>query len=367
MSTEDRYRAMVEMSSQGLYVQQDGRIRYANPACARLFGYGRPGDLTGMSWEALVVPEERPALRARAEAYLRGEAVSPHPGWLGLRKDGSRLWLESREGLISWDGRPAILSTLADVTARKCLEEQCRQAQQLVVLGRLAGGVAHDFNNLLTIITGYADLAEQSLPRDDPARQLLSEILKAGERAATLIRRLLTLGRPQAPQPRALDLGDLVRDADLLLRRLLGNDVELHTGLDPHAGPVWADRGRLEQALLLLAVNARDALPRGGALTLTVGPVELPQTQDGVPAGQYVALALGESGPDREQAPGACVVDSPSSVAGGEFTGPVVGAVQDLVRPYGGHITVDSQPGRGTTVRVYLPRRAGPAPGRENG
>jgi PAS domain S-box-containing protein len=357
--TERQYRGIAEETLQGIAVQQGWRVQYVNPAFLRMFGYARPEEVLGRTWEAFVTPEEVPALRARLEACARGEFVSLHPGWQGLRRDGTRLWVESVCSQFTWHGRPAVLSFLIDITERKRLEEQFRQAQKMEAIGQLAGGVAHDFNNLLTVINGYSELLLGNLPGSDPNRRLVDEMKRAGERAASLTRQLLVFSRKQIVVNGVLDLNTQVRDLEKLLRRMIGEDIDLATRL--HATrPVLADAGRLDQILLNLAVNARDAMPQGGKLTIETHDVELDESytrlRPSVPPGRYVLLAMSDTGCGMSPDVQSHLFEPFFTTKGpGKGTGLGLATVYGIVKQSGGHIHFYSEPDKGATFKIYLP------------
>jgi len=255
-----------------------------------------------------------------------------------------------------------------DITARKeaergraQLEEQLRQAQKIDSMGRLAGGVAHDFNNILTAIRGYAELMLLELAPGDPMRSSVTEISRAGERAADLTRQLLAFSRRQLLQPRVLALNSLIADSIKMLQRLLGEDIELVTLLDPELGHVKADAGQMEQVILNLALNARDAMPQGGKLTLETRNVilqeEYAQKHFSLQPGSYIMMTISDIG---------CGMD-PHTLSHifepffttkepGKGTGLGLSTVYGIVQQSGGSIWVYSEPGRGTTFKIYLPR-----------
>jgi PAS domain S-box-containing protein len=357
--TASQFRAMVEQSVQAIAITQAGRIQFANLACIRLFGYTRSDEVVGQAWDAFSTPEDQPKLRERIEACLRGEAVPPHPGWQGIRQDGTRVWVESVGNRFTWQGRPAVLSFLTDATDRMKLEAQYRQAQKMEAIGQLAGGVAHDFNNLLTVINGYSEILLASMDADDPKRDIVAELQHAGGRATALTRQLLVVSRKQNITPRVLDLNAHLQDLELLLARTIGEDIQL--GIALHAtDPVLADPSQLDQILLNLAINARDAMPRGGKLTIETRNICLDDTytrlRPGVAPGPYVLLAVSDTGCGMTPEVQTHIFEPFFTTKGPhEGTGLGLATVYGIVKQSGGHIGLYSEPGQGTTFRIYLP------------
>ena len=241
------------------------------------------------------------------------------------------------------------------------LAEHLRQIQKMEAVGRLAGGIAHDFNNLLTAIGGYGELALTRLPEDSPARSSVEEMRRAGHRAATLTRQLLAFSRRQVLQPDVIDLNAVVTDMRALLERVLGEDVRLQSRLAEDLGSTRADAGQIEQLIMNLAVNARDAMPRGGTLSITTENVEIDETFSGrhmgAEPGSYVLLAVNDTGRgmDRETLARAFEPFFTTKPVG-EGTGLGLATVYGIVQQTGGHIWAYSEPGHGSSFKVYLPR-----------
>jgi nitrogen-specific signal transduction histidine kinase/ActR/RegA family two-component response regulator len=258
-------------------------------------------------------------------------------------------------------GETEAVSFVVDITERKKLEQQLRQAQKVEAIGQLAGGIAHDFNNLVGIIIGYSEIFEERLGLDDPLRPKAEQIKKAGRRAASLTRQLLAFSRQQALEPRVLDLNAVIADTLKMLRRLIDENVELVAVPEPALGRVSADQGQIEQIIMNLTVNARDAMPRGGKLTISTGNAEMDDAfvrlHPGAIPGSYVVLSVSDTGCGMDLETQTHIFEPFFTTKGeGKGTGLGLATVYGVVKQSGGYISVKSEPGIGSTFRIYLPR-----------
>jgi PAS domain S-box-containing protein len=358
-ASEARYRLLFDANPQPLLVCARDTLAFlaVNDAAVRHYGYARERFLA-LTLAELSPPEDLPALRA----YLAGDAARHEQvsSWRHRKKGGGLIDVELWAHDLVFDDHPALLVLVSDVTERKQLEKQLRQAQKMEGVGQLAGGLAHDFNNLLTALLSYGELMMQKLRPDDPLREDLAGILQVGERASTLTRQLLAFSRKQSVQPRVLDFNALVANMVRLLQRLIGADIDLETRLAPAGCTVKADPGQLEQVLLNLIVNARDAMPEGGKLTVETSTVDLDEayarTRPDVRPGPHVRLRVSDTGCGMSEAIKAHLFEPFfTTKEPGKGTGLGLATVYSIVQHSQGHIEVDSEPGHGTSFQVYLP------------
>jgi len=337
-----------------------GIVQAWNPAAERIFGWSAD---EVMSRPVPYIPPEKQreyqtVFREEQDGkYLVGFETQR------MRKDGSRVEIRISTAPIQNAGGEVVgfLGLIADITEEKQMEAQFHQAQKMEAVGQLAGGVAHDFNNLLTIIQGYSSLLLQKLPVEDKNRRFVQEIHRAGERSESLTQQLLVFSRKQVVTPKVLDLNAVAADADKMLRRLIGEDVRLTTTVWPHEIRVRADQGQLEQVLMNLAVNARDAMPQGGVLTIETSELELAdeyaRVHADVPAGFYARLTVTDTGSGMTPEVRAKIFEPFFSTKGpGKGTGLGLAVVHGIVKQSGGQIEVESKPGVGTSFTIYLPR-----------
>jgi PAS domain S-box-containing protein len=371
--SEQRFRKLVEYSSDVITLLDGaGRIVYSTQAQQPTLGYDQ-GELVGHRVVDLVHPDDGERAQALLRSVLAPGAAVTRDALRVRHKNGT--WRDLEIAAVNRLDDPiveAIVVTYHDVTDRKraeaalrALEEQHRQAQKMEAIGRLASGVAHDFNNLLTAILGSAELLLEDLPADHPGRVEAEETRKAALRAADLTRQLLAFSRQQVLVPQVLDLNAVVTNVDKMLRRVIGEDVELRTVQAPGIDAVRADPGQLEQVLLNLAVNARDAMPRGGELTIETANVDLDAAyvaeHPAATPGRYVTFAVRDTGTGMDAETQARLFEPFfTTKEKGKGTGLGLATVYGIVKQSGGHISVRSEPGQGTTVTVCLPRVEAP-------
>jgi two-component system cell cycle sensor histidine kinase/response regulator CckA len=335
------------------------RFREVNDAALAMYGYSRD-EMLAMSLGGLVVRDQHGDMRDGVNTVLAEGDVHVMQR-CHRTKSGAVLDVEVRAFRLAVDGRPSILSVVRDVTEQRRLQAQLVQSQKMEAIGSLAGGVAHDFNNLLSVILSYASMALDRLKPGEPMREELGAIEAAGKKAAGLTRQLLAFSRKQVLQPQLVDLNQIAQGFEQMLRRLLGEHIELSLLLDPKIGRVFADAGQIEQVIMNLVVNAHDAMPDGGYLTIETAEAVLDEAYAllhlGVTPGRYVMVAVTDTGSGMDAETQEHIFEPFfTTKEPGRGTGLGLSTVYGIVKQSGGHLWVYSELAKGTTFKVYLPR-----------
>ena len=378
--SEERFRAFVQQSSEGIWCYEAeqpipitlaaseqielfhryGYLAECNDAMAHMYEASSADELIGARVNDLLPLDE--ANRQYLEAFINSGYRMVDAETHEIDKHGhQRFFLNNLVGIVENGFLLRAWGSQREITERKTLEQQLLQSQRMEAVGRLAGGIAHDFNNLLTAIIGYSDLLLMDLNGNHAARSSAEEVKKAGQRAAGLTRQLLAFSSRQVLKPKVMELNSVVEDMDKMLRRLIGEDIELITVLEGSSGRVKADPGQIEQVIMNLVVNARDAMPRGGKLTIETADIELDDLYTRkhmeVEPGSYVMLAISDTGHGMDKETQSHIFEPFFTTKGaGQGTGLGLSTVYGIIRQSGGNIWVYSEPGRGTTFKVYLPR-----------
>jgi PAS domain S-box-containing protein len=359
--SEERYRAIADSVFEGIVLHLDGKILDVNEVACQVLGYTR-SDLIGRSVLELIAPESRDLVLEK----IRTGDTGPYEAF-GLRRDGTRIVRELRAAYVPYQGRQVRVAAVRDITDRKraeealrrsvaeqrAVEEQLRQAQKLDSIGRLAGGVAHDLNNVLTAVLGYAGLLAEGIRAGQPSMTDLEEIVRAAERARDLTQHLLAFARKQVMQPRTVDPNAVVEDAERLLRRLLSENIAIDLRLARDVAPIEADPARIGQVIVNLAVNARDAMPHGGTLTIETANVDLDELDAArhpgtVKPGPHVMIAVSDTGVGMSRDVLEHIFEPfYTTKTVGKGTGLGLAVVYGIVKQSGGHIWAYSEPGLG--------------------
>lgn len=360
-ATEHGYRALVDLSPNIICIVCDGVVDFVNNAGATLFGASDHTEVIGRPILDFVHPDDLPLVSKRMEELENSDEAVPFQETKLVRLDASTFDAEVAAVPFTYKGKPAIQVVARDITDRRELEQQLRQSQKMEAIGHLAGGVAHEYNNLLTVIMSYAEMLEHRLHADQGALHDIREIRRAADRAADLTAELLAFGRRQVLRPEILDLNDVVRKAEAMLRHVIGEDVELVMSCVAGHATVRADPAQFEQAIVNLVLNARDAMPNGGRLTIQTARSDLeePDQHDQyvIPPGPYAMLVVSDTGIGMDEATVARIFEPFFTTAPvGEASGLGLSTVYGIVKQSGGYVQCDSRVGSGTTFRVYLPR-----------
>jgi two-component system cell cycle sensor histidine kinase/response regulator CckA len=354
-------------------VDASARITYVNPQAEATFGYSRD-ELLGQPVEILLPQRVADRHVGHRDGFIANPVARPMGIGLdlaGRHKDGSEFPVEISLAPVETSGGIQVFATVVDITARKAAENQLLQAQKLESIGRLAGGIAHDFNNMLFAISGYAEMLEEDLTRPpdvpidrDAALRSVNAISNAADRAASLTMQLLAFSHQQVVSPKVLDLGDAIRAIEPMLRPIIGETIRLVLQPDAEAGHIRADPGQLDQILVNLVVNARDAMPGGGTITIQTAnavfddPFAIEHFD--VQAGPYVMLAVSDTGEGMDRATREHIFEPFfTTKETGKGTGLGLATIYGIVRQAGGHIWLYSEPGLGTTFKLYFPRDDG--------
>lgn len=364
--SEERFATAFRSSPLAITIstEKEGRYVDANDAYTKMMGYQQE-EIVGKTANELgiwVDPEDRERMVQQVDQPEQAEPLETR----FRTKSGDERRVRISAGRILLDGKPCVLANTLDITESRRLEEQFRQAQKMEAVGRLAGGVAHDFNNLLSVIMGYSEIAQDAAPRGTAVRNHLDQIKKAAERAAALTQQLLAFSRQQVLQPKVLSLNAVVDSVSKMLLRVIGEDVTLNLAPGEPLGSIKADLGQIEQVLMNLVVNARDAMPEGGKIMIETANVELDETyarqHQSVKPGSYVMLSFSDTGCGMDATTMAQIFEPFfTTKEPGKGTGLGLSTVYGIVKQSGGYVWAYSEPMRGTTFKIYFPRVDGPA------
>ncbi len=354
--SQEKYRTLIEVAPEAICVVEDRKIIFCNSRMLEIFGYSE-SEMIGMDITRLMHKDDVEWVMERYSIRMEGKLI-PKTVLRDVRKDGEVIWVETVGRKIEWEGRPAILYFSSDVTERKTLEEQFAQAQKMEAIGRLSGGVAHDFNNLLQVMLGATSLIKD-FPDDRHGLQDNLRILEdAGKTAARLTQHLLAFSRKQVVLPKVINMSELVDQSQEILSRVLGDNFALTTLVHDATAHVRADTGQLQQIVMNLALNARDAMPEGGRVTIVIDTVAFPDMNERkISPGDYVRLSVVDTGIGMDEATLDRIFEPFFTTKGlGKGTGLGLSIVYGIVKQWGGTIEVQSTLGAGSTFTVYLPR-----------
>lgn len=368
MESEERYRVAIENSNDGVAIVKDGIYQYVNQRFVDLFGYEDGGSIVGKEAHIIVHPDDRQKVVELWERGRNKPVKAPRRyEFQGVKRKGETILVEAAVMDVAYRGERVFLVYLRDVTEQKRaeaekshLEAQLRQAQKMEAIGQLAGGMAHDFNNILTAIIGYGNLLQNKMGRNNPLRSYVEQILSSAGKAANLTQSLLAFGRKQIIDLRPCKISAIVKNVEKLLKRLLTEDIELRIHYGRNEPTVMADATQIDQILINLGTNARDAMSRGGVLTIEIGEAEIDSafvtTHGYGTMGRYVCISITDTGTGMDDETKAKIFDPFFTTKEvGKGTGLGLSIVYGVVKQHNGYITVESEPGQGTVFRIYLP------------
>jgi PAS domain S-box-containing protein len=359
--SEEKYRTVVEEAFDGVFVHNGTVITFANARLHEMLGY-EPGDLNGLNHWLIYDPDYQDTIRSRAQARLRGESVIPRYEVNLLRKDGTSFPAEVNAKVILFGEEPQIQVWTRDLTEQKRMEKGLVQAQKMEAIGTLTGGIAHDFNNLLTVVNGYTEMILLETAEDDPRYEDLKKIFETGRKGAEMVQRLLTFSRRTEINPQPLDLNCTVENSVALIRRTFPKMIEIETILEKDLRKVNADSGQVEQVLMNLCINAKEAMPRGGKLTIATKNANLDEESCrlhlSAKPGPHVVIEITDMGTGMDATTLDRLFDPFFTTKGWDFrkgTGLSLPVAKGIVEQHGGWIACESEQGKGTTFRLYFP------------
>jgi PAS domain S-box-containing protein len=358
---EQRYRQVIELIREALWIHCDGRLVFANNAAAQMFGAASPEQLIGRPTLDMIDPRDRDRAAERTKLLVDARRQVPLTEMRLQRIDGRPLVVEIQAVPFDHEGRPGVLAVARDITMRKDIEEQLRQSQKMEAIGQLTGGLAHDFNNLMMVVIGNLDRLDSTLVGNQQAREMAHSALSAALRGSELTRKLLAFARKQSLQSTVVDLNELVSGMTSLLGRTLGEKIQVAVRIGGDLWPIETDPAQVESALANLAINARDAMPNGGRLTIetantTLDAAYAAENPDAAP-GDYVMLAVTDTGTGIAPEDLGRVFEPFFTTKGpGKGSGLGLSMVYGFMKQSGGHIKIYSEVGHGTVVRLYFPR-----------
>ena len=367
LNEEHKYREMVENANDGFAISQDGVVQFVNQYLADLYGYSKE-EIIGSSFMKVVAPEERQRIAEIHTKRMQGARAPLSYEMVGMRKDGTKIWLEHNGRMTTYNGRPALITIIRDISARKALEEErtalearLQQAEKLQAIGQLAGGVAHDFNNQLMGIVGFAHLLQSALKGQPELESNVEGILVGAQRAADLTKQLLAFARKGKYVNERVDVHHAIAEVSALLKRSIDKRVRIEQRLCAKPSTVLGDPSQLQNAILNLAINARDSMPDGGEIIFTTGVIDLDEeycrhhTHEIAP-GRYLKISVTDSGIGIDEETQKHIFEPFFTTKDlGEGTGMGLASVYGTVKNHQGTVHVDSEVGRGTTIGVYLP------------